>query len=188
MDTSGKPDVAPPKSNGKEYRRSAVENLFNYLNEKAGRNFQHTDANLGFMTARLKGGATLKQMPAGSESAGATMERQSGHGRVLAPLPRYSTQQNLNNTLASLGSSYQAMVLRRMTRPRLGISRERASEKSRPHNVQAEQSVLGGLMLDNRAWDEIADLLHEEDFYRRGSPPHLPGHRQSNRRRQALPM
>ena len=28
-----------------------------------------------------------------------------------------------------------------------------------PHNIEAEQAVLGGLMLDNRAWDQIADLL-----------------------------
>ncbi|MGH8552640.1 MAG: replicative DNA helicase, partial [Methylococcales bacterium] len=36
-----------------------------------------------------------------------------------------------------------------------------------PHSVQAEQSVLGGLMLDNRAWDFIADRVGEEDFYRK---------------------
>jgi len=35
-----------------------------------------------------------------------------------------------------------------------------------PHSVDAEQSVLGGLMLDNRAWDQIADRMREEDFYR----------------------
>src|SRR5690625_7597396 len=35
-----------------------------------------------------------------------------------------------------------------------------------PHSVEAEQSVLGGLMLDNHAWDRIADLLREDDFYR----------------------
>jgi replicative DNA helicase len=36
-----------------------------------------------------------------------------------------------------------------------------------PHNIEAEQAVLGGLMLDNRAWDAIADRLVAEDFYRR---------------------
>ncbi|HEC16233.1 MAG TPA: replicative DNA helicase [Sedimenticola sp.] len=36
-----------------------------------------------------------------------------------------------------------------------------------PHSIQAEQSVLGGLMLDNQAWDQIADRVGEEDFYRR---------------------
>jgi replicative DNA helicase len=35
-----------------------------------------------------------------------------------------------------------------------------------PHSVEAEQSVLGGLMLDNLAWDRAADLLTETDFYR----------------------
>jgi len=36
-----------------------------------------------------------------------------------------------------------------------------------PHSLQAEQAVLGGLMLDNGAWDKIADLVAENDFYRR---------------------
>jgi|GEM_PF-18814 len=36
-----------------------------------------------------------------------------------------------------------------------------------PHSQEAEQSVLGGLMLDNAAWDQVADLLVEDDFYRR---------------------
>lgn len=35
-----------------------------------------------------------------------------------------------------------------------------------PHSIEAEQSVLGGLLLDNEAFDRIADLLQEEDFYR----------------------
>ncbi len=35
-----------------------------------------------------------------------------------------------------------------------------------PHSVEAEQSVVGGLLLDNSAWDRIADLLGESDFYR----------------------
>ncbi|HEY9150463.1 MAG: replicative DNA helicase [Gammaproteobacteria bacterium] len=41
------------------------------------------------------------------------------------------------------------------------------SLKVPPHSIQAEQSVLGGLMLENSAWDEVADRLTEEDFYRR---------------------
>ncbi len=36
-----------------------------------------------------------------------------------------------------------------------------------PHNVEAEQAVLGGLMLDNRVWDNIADRIVADDFYRR---------------------
>ncbi|PHS71063.1 MAG: replicative DNA helicase [Methylophaga sp.] len=35
-----------------------------------------------------------------------------------------------------------------------------------PHSIEAEQSVLGGLMLDNRSWEKVADLLVEHDFYR----------------------
>ena len=35
-----------------------------------------------------------------------------------------------------------------------------------PHSVDAEQSVLGGLMLDNQALEQVADLLQPEDFYR----------------------
>jgi replicative DNA helicase len=35
-----------------------------------------------------------------------------------------------------------------------------------PHSIEAEQSVLGGLLLDNTAWDRAADLLRDGDFYR----------------------
>jgi replicative DNA helicase len=45
------------------------------------------------------------------------------------------------------------------------------SVKLPPHSVDAEQSVLGGLMLDNRSWDSIVDRVHEVDFYK-------PEHRQ----------
>ena len=34
-----------------------------------------------------------------------------------------------------------------------------------PHSLEAEQCVLGGLMLDNSAWPAIARLLTEEDFH-----------------------
>ena len=35
-----------------------------------------------------------------------------------------------------------------------------------PQAVEAEQSVLGGLLLDNSAWDRVADVVTEGDFYR----------------------
>jgi replicative DNA helicase len=35
-----------------------------------------------------------------------------------------------------------------------------------PHSIEAEQSVLGGLMLDNTAWERIADVVQPSDFYR----------------------
>ena len=40
-----------------------------------------------------------------------------------------------------------------------------------PHSVEAEQAVLGGVMIDEKAWDQVADLLSADDFYR-------PDHRQ----------
>jgi replicative DNA helicase len=35
-----------------------------------------------------------------------------------------------------------------------------------PHSVEAEQSLIGGLLLDNHAFDRIGDLVAEADFYR----------------------
>src|SRR5579862_2083686 len=35
-----------------------------------------------------------------------------------------------------------------------------------PHSVEAEQSLLGALLIDGTAWDQIGDLVHAEDFYR----------------------
>jgi replicative DNA helicase len=36
-----------------------------------------------------------------------------------------------------------------------------------PHSIEAEQAVLGGLMLDSNAWDAVADIVSAGDFYRR---------------------
>jgi replicative DNA helicase len=41
-----------------------------------------------------------------------------------------------------------------------------AQLKVPPHSVEAEQSVLGGLMLNNDAWLNVADILTARDFYR----------------------
>src|SRR5438105_8208777 len=35
-----------------------------------------------------------------------------------------------------------------------------------PHSIEAEQSLLGALLIDNQAFDRIADLVAGEDFYR----------------------
>jgi replicative DNA helicase len=35
-----------------------------------------------------------------------------------------------------------------------------------PHSIEAEQAVLGGLLLDSNAWDNVADAIIEQDFYR----------------------
>ncbi|MFY8402897.1 DnaB-like helicase N-terminal domain-containing protein, partial [Pseudomonas aeruginosa] len=39
-------------------------------------------------------------------------------------------------------------------------------ELTPPHSVEAEQGVLGGLMLDNAAWNIVGDHLQKEDFFR----------------------
>ena len=36
-----------------------------------------------------------------------------------------------------------------------------------PHSFEAEQSVLGGLLLDNQAWDRVAERVVAQDFYSR---------------------
>ncbi|AYH42334.1 replicative DNA helicase [Azoarcus sp. DN11] len=35
-----------------------------------------------------------------------------------------------------------------------------------PHSLEAEQSLIGGILLDNQAWERVADLASETDFYR----------------------
>ncbi|MEF8794012.1 replicative DNA helicase [Thiohalorhabdus sp.] len=35
-----------------------------------------------------------------------------------------------------------------------------------PHNIEAEKAVLGGLMIDGRAWDTVADQVESGDFFR----------------------
>ncbi len=35
-----------------------------------------------------------------------------------------------------------------------------------PQNIEAEQSILGGLLLESSAFDQVSDLLKEEDFYK----------------------
>ena len=41
-----------------------------------------------------------------------------------------------------------------------------AAIKLPPHSLEAEQSLIGGLLLDNAAWERVADLVTGEDFYR----------------------
>ncbi|MBW1971975.1 MAG: replicative DNA helicase [Deltaproteobacteria bacterium] len=43
---------------------------------------------------------------------------------------------------------------------------DKSSGRVPPHNLEAEQSVLGGILLDNRAINRIIELLNVEDFYR----------------------
>ncbi|MCX7201872.1 MAG: replicative DNA helicase, partial [Burkholderiales bacterium] len=48
----------------------------------------------------------------------------------------------------------------------LALDREVAALRVPPHSVEAEQSVLGAVMLDNTAWERIGDVVREDDFYR----------------------
>jgi replicative DNA helicase len=41
-----------------------------------------------------------------------------------------------------------------------------AALKLPPHSIEAEQSLIGGLLLDNSAWERIGDVVAESDFYR----------------------
>jgi replicative DNA helicase len=41
-----------------------------------------------------------------------------------------------------------------------------AEVRTPPHSIEAEQAVLGGLMLDVSAWDQVADMVRTKDFYR----------------------
>ena len=46
-----------------------------------------------------------------------------------------------------------------------------------PHSTEAEQSLLGGLMLDQRAWDQVADAVASNDFKARHGHNHDRGER-----------
>jgi replicative DNA helicase len=46
------------------------------------------------------------------------------------------------------------------------LDRQVAQLRIPPHSIEAESSVLGGLLLDNGAWDRVGDLLVDSDFYR----------------------
>jgi replicative DNA helicase len=48
----------------------------------------------------------------------------------------------------------------------LSIDSQVAKLRVPPHSIEAESSVLGGLLLDNGAWDRVGDLLVDSDFYR----------------------
>jgi replicative DNA helicase len=55
----------------------------------------------------------------------------------------------------------------RRNRPRTAAGGDMDALRIPPHSVEAEQAVLGGLLLDNSTWDSVADRLRAEDFYRR---------------------
>jgi replicative DNA helicase len=50
--------------------------------------------------------------------------------------------------------------------PGYSADRQIAQLRIPPHSIEGESSVLGGLLLDNGAWDRVGDMLSPEDFYR----------------------
>src|ERR1700704_2361309 len=64
------------------------------------------------------------------------------------------------------------MALAQQTAAYLGAARPEGGDpqlvalRVPPHSVEAEQSLLGALLLDNQAFDRVADLVIGEDFYR----------------------
>ncbi len=42
---------------------------------------------------------------------------------------------------------------------------EYSNTETPPQSLESEQSLLGGLLMDNRAWDEVADVINKADFY-----------------------
>ena len=61
-----------------------------------------------------------------------------------------------------LSSAFSSAEVPSAVRPDDDIARLRVP----PHSIEAEQSVLGGLLLDNSAWDRAGDLITDSDFYR----------------------
>jgi len=72
-------------------------------------------------------------------------------------------QRSLYLSLKGAKSPLQAGIIRAMS---LTDDPQLSSLRVPPHSIEAEQSVLGGLLLDNAAWDRIADFMRESDFYR----------------------
>ncbi|MBK7764653.1 MAG: replicative DNA helicase [Sulfuritalea sp.] len=54
----------------------------------------------------------------------------------------------------------------RALNPPQHVDSQVAMLKLPPHSIEAEQSLIGGLLIDNAAWDRIGDVVRETDFYR----------------------
>ena len=46
-----------------------------------------------------------------------------------------------------------------------------AALKLPPHSIEAEQSLIGGLLIDNAAWDRIGDVVRETRHAIHSGPP-----------------
>jgi replicative DNA helicase len=65
-------------------------------------------------------------------------------------------------------NSFKEITMSAVLSPMEDYSHDRQVAQLRipPHSIEAESSVLGGLLLDNGAWDRVSDLLIDTDFYR----------------------
>ena len=45
------------------------------------------------------------------------------------------------------------------------MSTSQTNHRLQPHNIRAERSVLGAMLLDNKTIKRISDILNEDDFY-----------------------
>jgi replicative DNA helicase len=59
------------------------------------------------------------------------------------------------------------MTLQELAYPSSATDSATEALKMPPHSIEAEQAVLGGLLIDNATWDQVADLITESDFYRK---------------------
>ena len=84
--------------------------------------------------------------------------------RFPQPDPRFCT--GLSTARSAVSSQDHPMSTRFESRESAPRDDEVARLRVPPHSVEAEQSVLGGLLLDNLAWDRAGDLLTDSDFYR----------------------
>ena len=48
--------------------------------------------------------------------------------------------------------------------PGYSADRQIAQLRIPPHSIEGESSALGGLLLDNSAWDRVGDRLVDQDF------------------------
>src|SRR5262245_15664635 len=70
---------------------------------------------------------------------------------------------------APYDSTLQGEIEQKMavSQPSSAVAQENVFQfKTPPHSIEAEQSLLGALLLDNQAFDRVADLVTAEDFYR----------------------
>ena len=56
-----------------------------------------------------------------------------------------------------------------------------------PHNIEAEQALLGALLVNNDVFDRVAAIVQAAHFYEPGARPHLRGRRQPHPARTRWP-